>query len=63
LAAGAIDLNKDSSATAAKELREVIKELIKNSADFGKDNDGDGRLESDEDSDEEDADELEQESE
>lgn len=38
-----IILNKDSE-EASQKIREVIKENIKNTADFGKDQDGDGKL-------------------
>jgi hypothetical protein len=48
LATGDIAIDKDSD-DAAKDIREVIKENVKVSADFGKDEDGDGELSNDED--------------
>lgn len=48
LTSSAIDLNKDSESTSQK-LLEVIKNNIKQSARFGKDNNGDGSLGTDED--------------
>lgn len=43
-----IVLDKDASGDTAQKIRETIKENIKQSADFGKDDDDDGKLEPDE---------------
>ena len=51
LPSGDITLNKDSD-DAGKDIRKVIKENVKESADFGKDEDGDGKLSNDEDAEE-----------
>lgn len=48
LSASDFTFSKDSS-EVAKNVREIIKENIKSSADFGEDQDGDGELEEDED--------------
>ena len=55
-----VDADSDDS---SKSIREVIKENVKESADFGKDEDGDGELSNDEDSeDESEEDDIEEES-
>jgi hypothetical protein len=59
---GDITLDKDSE-DAAKDIQEVIKENIKESADFGKDSDGDGELAEDEDSEDDDEEEEDDDSE
>jgi len=50
VSSGRIDLS-DSSPSTNKNIWEVIRKLVKDSADFGKDSDGDGKLESSEDED------------
>ncbi len=50
VSSGRIDLS-DASPTTNKNIWEVVRNLVKASADFGKDEDGSGKLESDEDED------------
>jgi hypothetical protein len=61
LASGPIVLEKDSDDDAAKALREAIKENIKASAEFGKDEDDDGKLGGHESSDDDEEEEEEEE--
>jgi len=51
-----IRLDENVQASLSRQVREVIKDNIKDSADYGKDSDNNGELESDEDDDPDSAD-------